>query len=187
MPGKLRDLAAWLFRWQEKYPRLCAWVEENIASFSPFTGCPESTTNISEPDLLERLNQELKRRTHVIRVNATACSQTGCSRWHLTTRVSFGRLTSPTWRLRPKAESGGEGMTNTPPAECLDWQGKKWTPEIARGDRRQGCSPERPLHGTCRAMSHHGLRLGGSCRCADQCHHIRWTPCHDAAARLPIF
>jgi transposase-like protein len=26
-----RDLAAWLLRWQEKYPRLCAWVEENIA------------------------------------------------------------------------------------------------------------------------------------------------------------
>jgi putative transposase len=25
-----RDLAAWLPPWQEKYPRLCAWVEENI-------------------------------------------------------------------------------------------------------------------------------------------------------------
>jgi putative transposase len=25
-----RDLAAWLLRWQEKYPRLCVWVEENI-------------------------------------------------------------------------------------------------------------------------------------------------------------
>ena len=25
-----RDLAAWLLRWQEKYPKLCAWVEENI-------------------------------------------------------------------------------------------------------------------------------------------------------------
>jgi putative transposase len=25
-----RDLAAWLLRWHEKYPRLCAWVEENI-------------------------------------------------------------------------------------------------------------------------------------------------------------
>src|SRR5690242_12885985 len=24
-----------------------------------------------------------------------------------------------------------EGMTDTPPAECLDWQGKRWTPELA--------------------------------------------------------
>jgi putative transposase len=23
-----RDLAAWLLRWQEKYPKLCVWVEE---------------------------------------------------------------------------------------------------------------------------------------------------------------
>ncbi len=25
-----------------------------------------------------------------------------------------------------------EGMTDTPPAECLDWQGRKWTPAIGR-------------------------------------------------------
>jgi transposase-like protein len=29
--------AAWLLRWQEKYPKLCVWVEENIE---------ESITNI---------------------------------------------------------------------------------------------------------------------------------------------
>jgi putative transposase len=25
-----RDIAAWLAKWQAKYPKLCAWVEENI-------------------------------------------------------------------------------------------------------------------------------------------------------------
>src|SRR5215831_12023722 len=25
-----KDLVAWLLRWQAKYPRLCAWVEDNI-------------------------------------------------------------------------------------------------------------------------------------------------------------
>src|SRR5260370_25600867 len=39
--------------------------------------------------------------------------------------------------LTPSAEPGelpgvsGEGMTDTPPAECLDWRGEPWTPEIA--------------------------------------------------------
>ena len=43
-----RDLAAWLLRWQEKYPRLCAWVEENIEETLTFTDCPGSTISISK-------------------------------------------------------------------------------------------------------------------------------------------
>ncbi len=35
-----RDLAAWLLRWQEKYPRLCAWVEENIEETLTFYRLP---------------------------------------------------------------------------------------------------------------------------------------------------
>jgi putative transposase len=64
-----RDLAAWLLRWQEKYPKLCAWVEENIEETLSFYRLPrEHHKHLKSTNMLERLNQELKRRTHVIRI-----------------------------------------------------------------------------------------------------------------------
>ena len=43
-----RDLAAWLLRWQEKYPRLCAWVEENIEETLTFYRLPRGAPQASQ-------------------------------------------------------------------------------------------------------------------------------------------
>ncbi len=47
--------------------------------------------------------------------------------------------------LTPGDENGPgvwwEGMTSTPPAECLDWRGQPWTPEIGRGTGQPAAHP----------------------------------------------
>jgi transposase-like protein len=64
-----RDLAAWLKRWQDKYPKLCAWVETNIEETFTFYRLPrQHHKHLKSTNMLERLNEELKRRTHVIRI-----------------------------------------------------------------------------------------------------------------------
>lgn len=71
-----RDLAAWLARWQERYPKLCEWVEANIEETFTFYRLPrEHHKHLKSTNLLERLNEELKRRTHVIRIfpNEASC------------------------------------------------------------------------------------------------------------------
>lgn len=64
-----RDLAAWLKRWEQKYPKLCEWVETNIEETFTFYRLPrQHHKHLKSTNMLERLNQELKRRTHVIRI-----------------------------------------------------------------------------------------------------------------------
>ena len=70
------DLMAWLERWSEKYPKLCAWVEENIEQTWTFYRLPRAHhKHLKSTNMLERFNQELKRRTHVIRIfpNEASC------------------------------------------------------------------------------------------------------------------
>jgi putative transposase len=70
------DLAAWIGKWQAKYSRLVAWVEENIEETLSFYRLPrQHHKHLKSTNMLERLNEEIKRRTHVVRIfpNAESC------------------------------------------------------------------------------------------------------------------
>jgi len=71
-----QDLAAWLVKWGKRYAKLCAWVEENIEETFSFYRLPrQHHKNLKSTNMLERLMEELKRRTLVVRIfpNAAAC------------------------------------------------------------------------------------------------------------------
>jgi len=71
-----KDLTAWLAKWQNTYPKLCDWVEENIEETLTFYRLPpQHHKHMKSTNMLERQNEEIKRRTHVIRIfpNAESC------------------------------------------------------------------------------------------------------------------
>jgi putative transposase len=71
-----RDIAQWLAKWQTKYPKLCAWVEDNVEETLSYYRLPRAHhKHMKSTNMLERLNQEIKRRTHVVRIfpNAESC------------------------------------------------------------------------------------------------------------------
>ena len=71
-----RDLAAWLDKWQKKYPKLCDWVEENIEETLTYYRLPiQHHKHLKSTNMLERINEEIRRRTRVIRIfpNVPSC------------------------------------------------------------------------------------------------------------------
>jgi transposase-like protein len=71
-----RDLAAWIGKWQGKYPKLVDWVESNITETLTFYRLPRAHhKHLKSTNMLERLNEEIKRRTRVVRIfpNVDSC------------------------------------------------------------------------------------------------------------------
>jgi putative transposase len=72
-----RDLAAWLQKWGQRYQKLCDWVEANIEQTFSFYRLPQlHHKHMKSTNMLERLNEELKRRTHVVRIFPNEASPT---------------------------------------------------------------------------------------------------------------
>jgi transposase-like protein len=70
------DLAAWLKKWSPRYPKLTEWVEESIEETFTYYRLPrQHHKHMKSTNMLERLNEEIKRRTYVVRIfpNAESC------------------------------------------------------------------------------------------------------------------
>src|ERR1700726_1486487 len=71
-----RDLAAWLTKWSGKYSKLTGWGEENIVPTQIFYRLPrQGHKDLKTTNMLERLNEEIRRRTQVVRIfpNGESC------------------------------------------------------------------------------------------------------------------
>ncbi len=76
LAGVRQGLARWLEKWHAKHPKLVDWVEENIEETLTYYRLPlVHHKHMKSTNMLERLNQELKRRNHVVRIfpNAGNC------------------------------------------------------------------------------------------------------------------
>lgn len=71
-----KDLAQWLERWATKYPKLCEWVEESIGEPLTFYRLTvQHHKHMKSTNVLERFNEEIKRRTRVVQIfpNGASC------------------------------------------------------------------------------------------------------------------
>src|SRR5205823_12968878 len=76
LPAARPDLAAWLANRSRQHPKLPGWVEESIDETLTFYRLPrQHHKHLNSTNMLERLNEEIKRRTHGVRIfsNGESC------------------------------------------------------------------------------------------------------------------
>ena len=63
------SLSRWVDRWQDRYPRFVDWVQGSIGETFTFLTLPRAHhRSMKSTNVLERLNEEIKRRTRVVRI-----------------------------------------------------------------------------------------------------------------------
>ena len=70
------DLALWIKKWATRYPKLVDWVESSTEDTFTYYMLPSAHhKHLKSTNMLERLNEEFKRRTHVVRIfpNVASC------------------------------------------------------------------------------------------------------------------
>ena len=70
------DIKAWIDKWQGRYRKLVTWVEDNIEETLTYYRLPLAHhRNLKSTNMLERFNEEIKRRTRVVRIfpNEASC------------------------------------------------------------------------------------------------------------------
>jgi transposase-like protein len=79
--GVVMSQAVLIAKWGARYPKLVGWVEETIEETLIFYRLPrQHHKHLKSTNMLERLNEEIKRRTHVIRIfpmPRPACASSG--------------------------------------------------------------------------------------------------------------
>lgn len=76
MDAARQSLQAWVLKWGDKCQDFCDWVEANIEETLTFYALPqEHRKKMRSTNMIERLNEELKRRSRVVRIfpNCSSC------------------------------------------------------------------------------------------------------------------
>lgn len=64
-----KEFRVWVTKWAERHEQLVSFAEENVFETLTFYRFPKShRVHLRSSNVLERLNQEIKRRTHVVRI-----------------------------------------------------------------------------------------------------------------------
>ncbi len=111
--GEAREaLGAWVARWGDEkgFGRLVEWVEEHVEETLTVYRLPrEHRLRMKSTNMLERYNEELRRRTRVVRIfpNAEFCLRLILAlaaetheRWLTGQRYLYGRVSAPTGNCR---------------------------------------------------------------------------------------